>query len=93
VNPGGLTSSAPTFGSISQDVAGINSTVAPTLISAGSAAGDASLAAAISDLADAVETAVSSAAVTLSGLSRAVAQAAQDYSGTDANIARAARFR
>jgi hypothetical protein len=92
VDPGGLTSSTATFGSISQEVAGANAAVAPALSSAEAAAGDALLSEALGELAGALETAISSASLTLSGLSRAVALAAQNYSGTEANISRAARL-
>jgi hypothetical protein len=84
--------STATFGSISQEVAGANTAVAPALSSAEVAAGDAALSEALGELAGAVETAISSAALSLSGLSRALALAAQNYSGTEANIARAARL-
>ena len=93
VDPGGLGSSTATFESISQDVAAFNGAAARTLIGAAGAAGEPSLSEAISDLAGALETAISSAAITLSGLSRAVARAAENYSGTEANIARAAEGR
>ncbi len=80
----------PSFGSITSDVSGAIADYAGPLSAAGNAAGDAGLASAISDLCDALRSADGSAALTLTGLSKAVARAAAHYSATDRNVARAA---
>jgi hypothetical protein len=87
VDPGGL--QTPGFDSINQEISATVAGVTGGLESASGAAGTPSLAAAISDLADVLSTADSSAALSLSGLAAAVVRAGQRYAANEAAISRA----
>lgn len=79
------------FDDIDSDVNRVIAGFAGRLASAAGAAGDPGLESAIRELSAAMRTADSSAALSLVNLSSAVRKAADHYTATDGNIARAAR--
>jgi len=87
-DPAGM--DAATFSGINADVNAAIAEFAGPLAAAAGAAGDPGLSSAISELCADLRTADSSAALSLTGLSSAVAKAASHYSQTDSNVARAA---
>ena len=87
VDPGGLQSSG--FDSISQEVEATAATVIGALTGAAGAAGNASLAAALGALSDALAGADRSAALTIASLGTAVANAGISYQRNEEAIARA----
>jgi hypothetical protein len=91
VDPGDL--EQPGFAGINQEISAVTPGVTGALDSAATACGNASLGGAISDLSDALGTADQAAALSVQGLSLAVARAAQQYAANEAIIARAERFR
>jgi hexokinase len=91
VDPGGL--ETPSFDSINQEISAAIPAVASALAGAGGAAGNSSLAGAISDLADALATADRAAAIAVNGLAAAVVRAGQRYQANEAAIARAETVR
>jgi hypothetical protein len=87
-DPGGMDSA--TFDGINGDISEAIAEFAGPLAAAEGGAGQPNLSSAISDLCANLRTADGSAALTLEGLSTAVAKAASHYSQTDANVRQAA---
>lgn len=88
VDPSGL--GTPGFDSVNQEITAAIPAVTAGLASASGAAGDGSLASAITDLADVLGTADRAAAISVNGLAVAVVKAGQHYQANEATIARAA---
>jgi hypothetical protein len=87
VDPGGLEN--PGFDGINHEITAAISSLTSGLGGAAGAAGDPSLASAISDLADVLGTADRAAAISVNGLSVAVVKAGQGYQNHEAAICRA----